>query len=183
MTEETPQKPRGQRVFFALWPDDETRRAILEAAAPLVPASGGTPVNAENLHLTLRFIGNADAGLMMRLRRGAEQVRGKPFSFELDRCGFWPQPQVLWLGCSSTPPELLRLVVGLNTALGTEGVLVETRPFRPHVTLARHASHAPGTDSIEPISWRAGSFSLLASESQEDGVRYRVLDTWQLDKR
>lgn len=186
MTEENTKAspaPRGQRVFFALWPEDATRRAVLETAAPLLRPSGGRAVNPENLHLTLRFIGNADGGAMARLRRGAERVRGKPFSFELDRCGFWPDPAVLWLGCSRTPPELLRLVVNLNTELGSEGFLVETRPFRPHVTLARHASRAPEAGNIMPTSWPVESFSLVASETLEDGARYRILDSWRLDKR
>lgn len=187
MTEDNEQKarsaPRGQRVFFALWPDDTTRRAILDAAEAVIRPSGGRAVKPENLHLTLRFIGQADAGAMARLRRGAERVRGEPLSFELDRFGFWPEPAVLWLGCGKTPSELLRLVVNLNTELGTEGFLVETRPFRPHVTLARQAVRAPEGELSAPITWTSDSFSLVASETLEDGVRYRVLDTWPLGKR
>ena len=130
-----------QRVFFALWPDDATRETIDAFTREAVEECGGTPVSADNFHMTLRFIG---------------------------------------LGCRKAPDPLLRLVVNLNTELGSEGFLVETRPFKPHVTLARHARHAPQAELREPVEWCSDRFVLVGSRSDDEGATYTVLDEWPL---
>lgn len=173
-------KPRGQRVFFALWPDEATRQTIDQFTRDAVAECGGRPIAPENFHMTLRFIGNADAPKIARLRKAAERVRTEALQFKLDRLGYWAEPAVFWLGCRKAPDPLLRLVVNLNTELGSEGFLVETRPFRPHVTLARNARHAPDAELMEPVEWVSESFVLVASETDAEGANYKVLEEWPL---
>jgi 2'-5' RNA ligase len=170
-----------QRVFFALWPDAATREAIESFTRDAVAECGGKPVATDKFHMTLRFIGAADAGAMSRMRRAAERVHTEPLRFKLDQLGFWPEPAVFWLGCRKAPDMLLRLVVNLNTELGSEGFLVETRPFKPHVTLARHARRAPEMELHEPVEWVSDRFVLVGSRTDENGATYTVLDEWPLD--
>lgn len=175
-----PAKPRGQRVFFALWPDEATRETIARFTEDALAECGGRAIAPENLHMTLRFIGQADAPALARLRKGAERVRADVQQFTLDKLGFWQEPAVFWLGCRKAPDALLRLVVNLNTELGSEGFLVETRPFRPHVTLARGATRAPDAELRQSVEWSSESFVLVASETLETGPRYTVLEEWPL---
>lgn len=179
-TENEPKKS-SQRVFFALWPDDATRDAIDRFTREAVEECGGKPVTADNFHMTLRFIGQADGNAMSRMRKAAARVRTEPLRFKLDQLGFWAEPAVFWLGCRKAPDPLLRLVVNLNTELGSEGFLVETRPFKPHVTLARHARHAPETELREPVEWSSDKFVLVGSRTDEHGATYTVLEEWPLD--
>ncbi len=177
---ETETKKPSQRVFFALWPDDATREAINRFAGKAVAECGGTPIAPENFHMTLRFVGHADAGAMSRMRKAAGRVRTEPLRFKLDQLGFWAEPAVFWLGCRKAPDPLLRLVVNLNTEMGSEGFLVETRPFKPHVTLARHAHHAPEIELRQPVEWSSDKFVLVGSRTDEHGPTYTVLDEWPL---
>lgn len=172
-----------QRVFFALWPDERTRETIDRFTREAVEECGGTPVDAANFHMTLRFIGQADGNAMSRMRKAAERVRTEPLRFALDQLGFWPEPAVFWLGCRKAPDPLLRLVVNINTELGSEGFLVETRPFKPHVTLARHARHAPQIELREAVEWSSDRFVLVGSRSEEAGASYTVLEEWPLDRK
>lgn len=177
---EIEKKKPAQRVFFALWPDDATRAAIQEFTRGAVEQCGGNPIAPENFHMTLRFIGHADAGAMARMRKAAERVRTEPLRFKLDQLGFWEEPKVFWLGCRKATDPLLRLVVNLNTELGSEGFMVETRPFRPHVTLARDAREAPQSELYDKVEWSSDKFVLVGSRTDENGVTYTVLDEWPL---
>ncbi|HEX7047527.1 MAG TPA: RNA 2',3'-cyclic phosphodiesterase [Gammaproteobacteria bacterium] len=179
---ETVKKP-SQRLFFALWPDEQTREAIDRFTRTAVEECGGTAIAPENFHMTLRFVGNADAGAMSRMRKAAERVRTEPLRFKLDQLGFWAEPAVFWLGCRKAPDPLLRLVVNLNTEMGSEGFLVETRPFKPHVTLARNAHHAPQTELRQPVEWSSDKFVLVGSRTDEQGATYTVLEEWPLAKQ
>lgn len=181
-TPEAPPKKSPQRVFFALWPDEATREAIGGFTRDAVAGCGGTPIEADNFHMTLRFLGQADGNAMSRMRKAAERVRTEPLRFKLDQLGYWAEPAVFWLGCRKTPDPLLRLVVNLNTELGSEGFLVETRPFKPHVTLARNARHAPESELLEPVSWSSDRFVLVGSRTTDDGASYTVLEEWPLGK-
>lgn len=180
---ETETRKNPQRVFFALWPDESTREAIERFARDAVAESGGTPIAPENFHMTLRFVGNADAGAMSRMRKAAERVRTEPLRFKLDQPGYWADQSVVWLGCRKAPDPLLRLVVNLNTEMGSEGFLVETRPFKPHVTLARHAPKAPEMELQQPVEWSSDRFVLIGSTTDEHGATYKVLDEWLLADR
>ena len=177
---ETEAKKSPQRVFFALWPDDRTRETIDNFTREAVEQCGGTPISAENFHMTLRFVGQADAGAMSRMRKAAERVRTEPLRFTLDQLGFWEEPKVFWLGCRKAPDPLLRLVVNLNTEMGSEGFLVETRPFKPHVTLARNARQAPQSELYDKVEWSSDKFVLVGSRTDEHGATYTVLDEWPL---
>ena len=173
-------KKSSQRVFFALWPDDATRDAIDRFTREAVEECGGQAITADNFHMTLRFIGQADGNAMSRMRKAAGRARTEPLRFKLDQLGFWAEPAVFWLGCRKAPDPLLRLVVNLNTELGSEGFLVETRPFKPHVTLARHARRAPETELREPVEWSSDRFVLVGSRTDENGPTYTVLEEWPL---
>lgn len=177
---DTETKKSSQRVFFALWPDEATRTAIDNFTRDAVAQCGGRPIPPENFHMTLRFIGQADAGALARMRRAAGRVRTEPLRFKLDQLGYWPEPAVFWLGCRKAPDPLLRLVVNLNTELGSEGFLVETRPFKPHVTLARNARHAPDIELMEPVEWSSERFALVASRTLPEGAEYTTLEEWPL---
>ena len=50
------------RLFFALWPPPEAARALADWANDVASGTAGKPVVAENIHLTLAFLGEADPG-------------------------------------------------------------------------------------------------------------------------
>lgn len=166
------------RLFFALWPDHGVRKAIASVAAQL-PASSGRRVPAENLHATLVFLGNITETARHAMECAGEAVCGEPFHLVLDKHGWWRKPQVLWLGASTVPPDLARLVASLNGAAAQAGLETDPRPYSAHVTLVRKASRSANLD-VQPIHWHVREFSLVESITDSRGAAYRVCRSWRL---
>ncbi|MDH5182771.1 MAG: RNA 2',3'-cyclic phosphodiesterase [Gammaproteobacteria bacterium] len=166
------------RLFLALWPDERVR-AQLTAYLKLASKTSlhAKPVAAENLHITLRYIGSVDAQQLACIRSVAAKIPMNPFALQLDHQGYWRRPQVAWLGCHHVPEALKQLVHEIESALMGCGIESEPRPYVPHLTLLRKLKYFPVKD-IPPIHWSAGSFVLVLSESAPEGVQYSVLNRW-----
>ena len=167
-----------QRLFFALWPDESLRDAI----APLLTLHrecGGRPHPPTNLHVTLNFPGMVDGETRDCLERAAGEICAPPFELTLDHFGYWPKPEVMWLGCSAVPSPLAQLVERLNGAMRDCGLIPESRLYRPHLTLLRKARQSPQGEP-PAFHWQAREFVLVESVSTPTGVEYRVLRRWPL---
>ena len=168
-----------QRLFFALWPDDAVCEA-LEALALCHAGDQGKRIRTENLHITLVFLGNVDARRRCCLEEAADAVGGRSFTLWMDTLGWWPRPQVLWVGPTEIPAALLNLVGALKLACQGCGLEPERRPYQAHLTLARKVRRARLPRSIEPIQWPIKSFALVESKTLSTGAEYSVLRTWSL---
>ncbi len=93
----------------------------------------------EQLHLTVRFIGEVDSSRFRDIREALGTVHSHPFSLHLEGLGFFPprgQPRVLWAGVGKSE-QLLQLYRRLEATLVRAGLEPEGRKFAPHITLAR----------------------------------------------
>jgi len=172
----------SRRTFFALWPDPPARDALAARARDTaVVAQGRAPV-AENLHLTLAFLGDVAATRIATLRAIGLAVASAvpPFTLTLDRAGAFRGAGIAWAGASATPPELERLVQLLSGALAKEGFPTERRAFQPHVTLARRCRGPASAGIAAPIAWRVKRITLNASETLPGGPQYHELADWRL---
>lgn len=167
-----------QRLFFALWPDVQLRKA-LTPLRKLTAQCGGRAHQSDNLHLTLNFLGMVDADTRQCLELAAGEILVPPIELTLNHFGYWPRPKVVWMGCDDTPAPLLQLVKELNRVIADCGMQPETRPYRPHLTLLRKARRGP-TEAAPELIWQANDFVLAESVSTPDGVKYRVLRRWAL---
>jgi 2'-5' RNA ligase len=141
------------RLFVAIEIDAAARLAIADAQSRLRRRFGGRSgdprwVHPDLMHVTLVFIGEADearAGAVMRAL--ATPLECCPFTLELGGLGIFPErgaPRVLWLGARSGAADaaaLQRLVV--DRLRPVAAVADESRPYHPHVTLARWRGRAP----------------------------------------
>ncbi|MGK0673914.1 MAG: RNA 2',3'-cyclic phosphodiesterase [Halothiobacillaceae bacterium] len=126
-----PSHPRKRRLFFALWPDETTRRR-LAAFLKVLPRGKGRDMRAENLHLTLAFLGDCEEGLLTCLAEVGSSLTGQPFELTFDRLGHFQRARVLWLGLSRPPVELFELQAHLADLLASRcGVPRAERPFAP----------------------------------------------------
>jgi len=172
---------RSRRLFFALWPDETVRRALLDVEALVVPATARA-TRAENLHLTLAFLGAVPPEQLPAVLDVAGQLRCSPIALTLDRIEHWAAPGILCLAPSVMPKPLQALAADLESALREGGLPVDQRPYRPHVTLCRKAS-AP---LLEPallgagILWRADQFVLAESADDTGSSSYRIIAHWPL---
>jgi RNA 2',3'-cyclic 3'-phosphodiesterase len=139
------------RLFFAINFTPEFREALSVSMAPLRDAAPSmTWVATSRLHLTVRFLGATDAGLVDSLSDAADRVaRGfDSFALRLAEVDAFPnlrEPRVVWVGVDPAP-RLELMQHDLELSLAALGYEPEGRPFRPHVTVARSRRPAPAAE-------------------------------------
>lgn len=180
---ETSRLPPGeaptQRLFFALWPSEEVRSGLAEVMASL-HVGHAKPVPAENLHITLLFLGSVTTQTRTCAEAIAAGIAGHPFELSLDQIGFWPQSGILWLGARELPESLAALVRDLHLGIAGCGIDLDARPFKPHVTLMRKALVVRRERPLGAVAWRVDDFVLVESKTTRDGSHYQVLTSWRL---
>jgi 2'-5' RNA ligase len=171
------------RVFFAVWPDADACASLASLARDCAAQAGGRAAVSSNLHLTLAFVGEVQTIRVATLQAigRAASAAAAPFTLTLDRVGAFRDAGIAWVGASTLPPQLERVVRALNGELSSGGFPTERRAFQPHVTLARRCRKAASVELAAPIAWRVESVALNVSESLRGGVRYRVLAEWPLE--
>ena len=170
----------SRRLFFALWPDARLRDQLVERVRPILAAVDGRPQRADQWHVTLEFLGSVPAARVAAVLEAASAVRTPPFELVLDAVDYWRRPAVLSLTPRACPAELVALVAALRLALEARGFEPERRPYRPHLTLARHVAAPPVVPTPDPLPWPATEFMLVESRSSAQGSIYTVLADWQL---
>ena len=150
--------------------------SMLETGIP-----GARWVDAGNLHLTLRFIGEVDEGIAADIDEALARVRARRFTLQLAGTGVFGggKPRALWVGVERHP-DLVALHHKIEQALVRIGIEPEPRKFAPHVTLARLrepaldmlgaflAAHAQFRAAPLPVE----RFSLIASFPTKAGSIY-----------
>ena len=164
-----------------------TALADQKAKAP----SRAVAVAPENLHMTLLFLGNLTQAqcdnLILATTAARLGAQLSPFSVTLCRSGLFPSAKVAWLGPATTPAPLTRLEQQLRALVSEQGLAVEPRPYRPHITLLRKTSSPANQDLATalapppaPLTLPVNEFALYESRSTPDGVRYLPLASWQI---
>ena len=174
------------RSFFAIELPDEIRTQALEVAAAMreqVP-HGVRWVPEDNLHLTLKFLGELPAEALPKLvaRAASRLVREQPFRVELAGTGAFPHARaarVLWLGIGVGGAALARLARKLEAAARGVGAERERRPFRAHLTLGRlrepQAVPAERFPSPDCAGFSVGEVVLYESRLSSSGASYAPL--------
>jgi 2'-5' RNA ligase len=179
------------RLFIAVELPTSLRAKVgdhIDRLRQIVPDARASWAREENLHLTLKFLGDTPvskvAALSEAIERAAEKV--SPFDANVGGCGAFPlrgQPRVLWLGIGDPNGSLAKLSHALEDECDQAGFSRDMRPFHPHLTVARlrqpHGAHrlaevhkAMGFDPV-PLSVR--DVCLIRSELRSEGSRYTVI--------
>lgn len=157
------------RLFLALWPDAALRDPLARYRDAWRWPAGVSPVPSGQLHLTLHFIGPVPRQRLPLLGNALE-VACAPFELALGMPEVWPRGLAV-LRPASVPDALVRLRTALGTALEKLDLPVDTREFRPHITLARRAPGAT-PPAIQPaFCWRVNGYVLVESVP---GAGYRI---------
>lgn len=133
------------RTFVAIHLSDALQDALRRTQAILRTSHGGSAgryVSPENIHLTLKFLGDVDSSLLPAVYQSVAAVaaRHEPFSLSLAGLGCFPnvkRPRVIWAGVATPGPQLTAMATDLDSALNRLGFARERRPFQAHLTLAR----------------------------------------------
>ncbi len=180
-----------QRYFLAVFPPPEAQAAAAEACGPLrSPGDGVSWVKRDNLHYTLRFLGDLGAdgahrALLAALE--AASVRGS-FAATLGAFGAFPSPRrarVLWLGLAQGSGALCQVASALDTALVRHGFGPADRPFAPHLTVGRTRVPADWTAKLSAARAPQAAFAvdrvlLVRSRLSPRGSIYERVDEAKL---
>jgi 2'-5' RNA ligase len=173
MTPATPgPTDREWRLFIALWPDAGTRDAVAAWRREWHWPAHSALVRPERLHVTLHFLGDVAVERVPELVRSV-QVPFHPFGLELGHGEVWPNG-VAVLQPERIPAPLAHLQDALGDALARLALPVETRPYRPHITLARRARGANVPPQGPGLHWRIDDGYVLV-RSLPGGNGYQVL--------
>jgi RNA 2',3'-cyclic 3'-phosphodiesterase len=177
-----------RRLFFALWPDEAQRTALVQATDGVVRGCGGRSVPLENLHLTLAFLGAVPESRVALLSSvghraaSAFAARALPLAATLSSFAHWAKPQVLVVlareeqgarGASG----LATLAAMLVSESAAAGFSPDLKPFRAHVTVARKVTRAPDGARMHEVPWMFAGFELLESRTLASGPVYSVLES------
>jgi 2'-5' RNA ligase len=184
------------RLFVALEIPEAVRdnlAALLqELSAVAAQARDKRPrwVRPENLHVTLKFIGQAAPEQLDGLHSALSTVHSAgPVEINFRGLGFFPNekhPRVFWAGLDASA-NLPSLAVDIDRGLAAQGIPQETREFAPHLTLARF--DPPGLNqklqaaiqekrSHEFGSFKTREFHLIESKTKPSGAEYTRLATF-----
>ena len=132
------------RSFIAIELPDEVKLALgrLETRLKANQQSGVKWVDPNSIHLTLQFLGDVTRDSIGEITRAMEEASQAvpPFHLEVKDLGVFPnlkRVQVIWVGISGETDKLGQLQRGIESNLERLGFAPETRPFTPHLTLAR----------------------------------------------
>jgi RNA 2',3'-cyclic 3'-phosphodiesterase len=168
------------RLFFAAWPDRETCEHIGTVAKALKLDSWSRRVAPENYHLTLAFVGEVPESRVEALRTIGAVQRFAEFTVRFDAYEYWPKAEVIVAAASECPAPLQGLRRELHADLARHGLILDPKPFRPHVTIARRVSQAPVLQAMSEFAWTVRAFRLMRSVRSPAGSVYTVVDTWPL---
>src|SRR5436853_3266902 len=146
-------------------------------------------VRPENLHVTLKFIGEVPQTKLAEIRSALASVRSaQSVTLDFRGLGFFPnekRPRVFWTGIAASA-NLKTLAADIDGAMEKCGIAREKRDFSPHLTLARLERPLPealrkaiaenARREFGPL--RTGEFHLVQSKLKPSGAEYTTLKTF-----
>jgi 2'-5' RNA ligase len=179
------------RLFIALDIPVEVRARLTEymERARLL-ATNARWARVEGLHVTLKFIGHVEDAVVEKIKAALTPIKAMPFEVRFSGVGFFPNPKagrVFWAGVDGGD-HLPHLASSIDAALEKLGFPRETKPYHPHLTLAR-TSLRPLRE-LKPLlddpssqfgTMTAREFFLYQSQPQKGGSKYTKLEGFRLE--
>jgi 2'-5' RNA ligase len=172
------------RLFVALRPPRAMREALLAAMGGI---EGARWQGDDQLHLTIRFIGEVDRHVAEDIAAALGSVSHPAFDLKLDHIGSFDRRgriDTIWAGV--TPHDQVRsLHASVSRALTRAGIAPEERAFVPHITLARFSRGTPAAIPAArlwppPVSGHFDHFILYESELGASGAVYSAIGRYPL---
>ena len=130
------------RVFIAVdITNDDVLEKLVRARDLLLESKADLkPVSRENMHITLRFIGEIPSSLVYEICDCLKELKFSPFKVRVKGIGVFPtihRPRVIWAGIDEGVEELSRLHDDVEKTLRRLHIPPQREKFIPHITLAR----------------------------------------------
>ena len=186
------------RTFVAVPVNDQARDAVTSAEDDLRRAGADVKwVEARNIHITLKFLGNVETGQLDQLQAALRSALAgvKPLEITLSGTGTFPSGKkhvrVVWVGITEGKQDLVKVAAAVEEGCAGLGFAREERPFSPHLTigrvrresgqLAELAARVSGYQ-FNPLKVEIDRVNLMRSELSPKGPTYTVLETVALEQ-
>src|SRR3989344_2537051 len=170
------------RLFIALLLPEEVKKEIKKGQerARKLELMNARYAETENLHLTLKFLGEVSEEKAEKVKKALTKIKGEAFETTIASAGiFTPgDPKILWLEMSGA--EKLQAII--DEEMAKEGFKKEER-FMSHITIARIKQMNKNyvmklleemNKEEKKVSFKIKSFSLVESELTPTGPKYKV---------
>jgi 2'-5' RNA ligase len=151
-------------------------------------------VRPQNIHLTLKFLGNIDSAEIEKIGRAMVDAAGDsaPFTLTIGGIGFFPdikRPRIIWVGLDGEKPALFSLQRNLADRLANAGSSKEKRSFKAHLTLGRIRQTVnpnivdqaiQGYSDLGNLKFTANRIILFKSDLKPSGAVYSHLKQVEL---
>lgn len=177
------------RLFIALEiaPDIRKKLSTLGRTVP-----GSRPVPEDQIHLTLRFIGDVEANLFQDVKERLHELESSPLTLRIQGTGHFPprgNPRVIWAGVKPAG-DVFILRNRVNTVLSRCGIAPEQRKFHPHITIARLKNSPPkrvadflaGNALLQSPDFTVDRVNLYSSKLTPEGAVHRIEGSYKLVK-
>ena len=141
------------RTFIAIEFDRQTKEALHEYSREIrLMTKAGNFSYKENLHLTVKFIGEVQENDIPIIKRIMDEASGlvEPFDIEFTGLGSFKtgSDHILWIGVKASDP-LIETCKYVNAALFAKGFKGDNKPFKPHITLGRRVLFKTSMEDIK----------------------------------
>ena len=174
------------RLFVAIRPPEQIRDLLIDA---MDDTADFRWQNEEQLHITLRFVGEVDRPVAEDLANALTRVRAERFSIRVRGVGRFEQRSsgALWAGVEPKEP-LAALATKVERVCQDVGLEPERRAFHPHITLARWkgrrtrevADFLDRTRRLVSEPFEVDAFILFESRLSRHGAHYEAVATFPL---
>jgi 2'-5' RNA ligase len=166
------------RMFFAIWPEPATARALALVGESLAGLAGGRPQPVEKIHMTLAFLGSLTEEEEGNAVLAAAPIEARAVRMTVDTVGSFRRSKVGWAAPSAPVEALVALQSELAHRLHDRGFRLEARAFTPHITLVRKLGKPVPRSPMPPVQWHSRAFTLVETTG---GGRYEIRESWGLE--
>ena len=178
------------RVFIAIELNKETQSYLSNIQSELKETKADVKwVKSENIHLTLKFLGNIDVSRITQIKKILTELSQENTEFITELCdiGAFPKkehPRVIWIAIEKNQDKIIKIVADLEERLRELGIAKEDRPFIAHLTLGRVKSNLNRLKLVEKLkninisqrhSLIVNKLTLFKSTLTPDGPIYQAL--------
>ena len=147
----------------------EVKRKLASAQSLLVQTGADLKlVETENIHVTMRFLGNVTSSMVEKVFEDMKKVQFTPFNVHIKGLGVFPDlhyPRVVWAGITEGADQLNNIFAQLEPSLRSLGFAPDSKGFSPHLTIARVRSGKNKPQLGEFITRNAGyDFGTIRAE-------------------
>ena len=174
------------RLFVAIRPPEPIRDLLVDAMDDSADFRWQTD---EQLHLTLRFVGEVERPIANDLADALGRIRGDPFALRINGVGRFEQRNsgALWAGVEPKPP-VAALAAKIERVCQSVGLAPERRAFHPHITLARWKgrrtrevqAYLERTAGLTSEPFAVSMFTLFESHLSRHGAHYEEVASFPL---